>query len=91
MERNTETYNVDTIKHHHNQWGNDLLRNDDTVIQRTVYGGTLDLDGPVTVELDEYFTTITGDMKVTVSYVEREYEGETYTEDYQIESVEVFA
>lgn len=91
MERPQETFDVDTIKHYHSQWETELLRNGVDVIGWPVYMGEVEFDGPVTVEFDEYYSYIRGDMKVTVSYQEEEYEGESYKEGFQIEQVEAFA
>lgn len=92
MERHEETFDVDTIKHFNNEWETELLKDGVDVVERPVYveGSYLDFDGPITVAFGEYFTTIEGDMKITVSWVEREYEGEPYTEDHQVEEIEVF-
>jgi len=91
MERKEVTFDVDTIKYHHNDWDALLIREGTEVLERSVFADTLDLNGNVSVQLDEYFTYIRGDMKVTVSYAEHNGEEfERYTDDYQIESVEVF-
>jgi len=93
MERHEETFDVDTIRHKNSEWDTTLHKDEERVVSNPVYtnGYELEFNGPVTVEFDEYYTKITGDMKVTVSWVEREFEGEPYEEDHQIEDVEVFA
>jgi hypothetical protein len=91
MNRIEETFDVDTIQHYNNEFETRLKRDGEDVVGRPVYAGDeLDLNGPVTVSLGEYFTVIEGDMKITVSWVEREYEGEPYTEDHRVEQIEVF-
>lgn len=92
-ERHEDTFDVDTIKHRDNEWETHLLQDGVDVVESPVYveGYDLDFDGPVTVTFNEYFTTIEGDMKVTISWVEREWEGEPYEEDHRVEQVEVFA
>lgn len=91
MEEKIDTIVVDKLAWYEESWRGELYRDGQSAYDNPVHieGNKINIDGPVTIEFDEYYTTIETEMEVTISYVEREYEGETYPDDHVLESVEV--
>lgn len=90
-ERQEQTFEVDTIKHFNDEYETELYHDGEDVLGEPVYinDQELDFDGPVTVTVGEYWTTIEGPMEVTVSWVLREWENDSYEEDHTVEEVSI--
>lgn len=90
-EKPTMTVQADKIKYFTNERYATLYLNGLENTDFYPFIPKIDLSGDFTLDLGEHFVIITTDepMEVTVSYYEDTWEGETFKEDFVIESIDV--
>lgn len=88
MDRIKSKIPADKVKHSHHDNSAVISLQDKVYFKEHPYLGDVSISGDLNIEFFEHRSYITGDMIVTVSWVESERDGVQFTEDHVVESIE---